>query len=172
MRIVLETRRLVLAELSLADLDFIASMVADPHVMRYYPKTYNREEAAAGIRRQLDYYARDGVGAWLAREKSSGRPVGRIGLMNRPINGVVEAEIAWMIHRPYQRCGYAAEGAAACRDHALTALGLPRVIALVRPENLPSRGVATKIGMHLTGRTFHAGFEHFIYAIYAAERPR
>jgi RimJ/RimL family protein N-acetyltransferase len=164
MRIVLETRRLVLAELSMADLDFMASMVGDRHVMRYYPKVYCREEAAAGIRLQLDRYARDGIGAWLARDKSSGRPVGRIGLMRKTINGVVETEIAWMIHRPYQRCGYASEGAAACRDHALTALGLPRVIALVRPENVPSRGVATKIGLRLVDRTLLAGFEHLVYA--------
>ena len=132
MRIVLETRRLVLSELSLADLDFVAAMTGAPWVMRYYPKRLNREEAAAGIRQQLDRYARDGIGAWLAREKSSGRAVGRVGLMRRPVNGVVETEIAWMIHRPYQRCGYASEGAAACRDHALTALALP----LVEPGGL------------------------------------
>lgn len=164
MRIVLETRRLVLAELSLADLDFYASMTGDPWVMRYYPKRLSREEAAAGIRQQLDRYARDGIGAWLAREKSSGRAVGRVGLMRRPVNGVVETEIAWMIHRPYQRCGYASEGAAACRDHGLTALALPRVVALVRPENLPSRGVAVKIGMKPVDRTVLAGFEHLVYA--------
>lgn len=166
MRIVLETHRLALSELSMADLDFYASMIGDPHVMRYYPKTYNREEAAAAIRQQMDRYVRDGIGAWLARDKSSGRPVGRIGLMKRPINGLIETEIAWMIHRPYQRCGYASEGAAACRDYALGTLGLPRVTTIIRPENLPSRGVATKIGMQLAGRTFHAGFEHLFY-VYA-----
>ena len=168
MRIVLETRRLVLGEMSLDDLDFLAAMTADPFVMRFYPKRLSREEAAAGIRQQLDRYARDGIGAWLAREKSSGRPVGRIGLMRRSVNGVVETEIAWMVHRPYQRCGYASEGGAACRDYALTTLGLPKVIALVRPENLPSCGVAEKLGMARVDRTVIAGFEH---RVYAAERP-
>ena len=167
MPIVLETRRLVLSELTMGDLDFVASMVADPHVMRYYPRTYNRAETAEAIRVQMGRYVRDGIGAWLARDKSSGRPIGRIGLMRRPVNGVIETEIAWMVHRPYQRCGYAAEGAAACREFALTRLGLTRVIALVRPENLPSRGVAQKIGMTMVDRTLLAGFEHLVYG-YAA----
>jgi len=164
MRIVLETRRLVLGEMSLDDLDFLAAMTGDPFVMRYYPKRLNRDQAAAGIRQQLDRYAREGYGAWLAREKATGRPVGRIGLQTRPVNGVVETELAWMIHRPYQRCGYASEGGAACRDYALTTLGLPKVIALVRPENLPSCGVAKKIGLSLVDRAVIAGLEHRVYA--------
>jgi RimJ/RimL family protein N-acetyltransferase len=164
MRIVLETRRLVLGEMSLNDLDFIAEMLGDPAVMRYYPKVCNRHEAVASIRKNLDRYADDGFGLWLAREKSSGRPVGRIGLLKRRMNGAVETEIGWMIHRPYQRCGYASEGGAACRDYALTALGLPRVIALVRPENVPSCGVARKIGMKTVDRAVLAGFEHVVYA--------
>ncbi|MGC1272506.1 MAG: GNAT family N-acetyltransferase [Planctomycetaceae bacterium] len=164
MRIILETRRLVLGEMSLDDLDFIAAMTADPFVMRWYPKRLSREQAAAGVRQQLDRYARDGIGAWLAREKSTGRPIGRIGLQTRPVNGVVETEIAWMIHRPFQRCGYASEGGAACRDFALTTLILARVVAFVRPENVPSCGVAIKLGLNHVDRTVIAGLEHRVYA--------
>ena len=164
MRIVLETRRLVLAEMSMDDLDFYAAMMGDPAMNRFNPKTLNREESAALIRVQLDHYARSGVGAWLARDKSSGRPVGRVGLMRRPVKGVPETELAWSIHRPLQRCGYATEAAAACRDYALTRLECPRVLALIRPENLPSCGVARKIGMEPIDRTMHSGYEHVIYA--------
>ncbi len=38
MTVILETPRLILCEMSLADLDFVAAMLADPEVMRYYPK--------------------------------------------------------------------------------------------------------------------------------------
>ena len=78
---------------------------------------------------------------------------------------MVETEIAWMIDRPYQRCGYASEGAVACRDYALGTLAAPRVIALVRPENLPSRGVAMRIGMAVADQVLHGGFEHLVYAV-------
>ena len=35
---ILETTRLILRETSPDDLDFVAAMLADPEVMRYYPK--------------------------------------------------------------------------------------------------------------------------------------
>jgi RimJ/RimL family protein N-acetyltransferase len=41
----LATARLTLRALSLDDLDFVAAMVADPVVMRYYPKLLSRTEA-------------------------------------------------------------------------------------------------------------------------------
>jgi len=162
----------MLCEMSLGDLDFVAAMLGDPAVMRFYPKVYNREESAGWVRRQLGRYARDGVGLWLARDKSSGRAVGQVGLIRRPIDGRPETEIGWLIHRPYQRCGYASEGAAACRDYAFGPLGLPRVTSPIRPENLPSRGVAAKIGLTPAGRTVLAGFEHMVYAAEAPDARR
>ena len=51
---ILETPRLILREMSLADLDFVAAMLADPEVMRYYPKCYSRQEAETWIGRQMN----------------------------------------------------------------------------------------------------------------------
>ena len=80
-RAVLETPRLLLRELGVEDLDFIAELLGDPLVMRYWPRPYTREEAAEWIRRQQQRYARDGHGYWLAVEKASGQPVGQVGLL-------------------------------------------------------------------------------------------
>ena len=49
---ILETPRLLLREMSLDDLDFVAAMLADPEVMRYSPKCYSRDEAAVWIGRR------------------------------------------------------------------------------------------------------------------------
>ncbi len=43
MKVVLETPRLVLRELSLADLDFVAAMLAHPEVMKFWPRPYRRD---------------------------------------------------------------------------------------------------------------------------------
>jgi RimJ/RimL family protein N-acetyltransferase len=76
------------------------------------------------------------------------------------------SEVGYMIHRPYWRRGLATEAATATRDYAFFKLDKPRVISLVRPVNLPSQGVARKIGMqpedHLVQ---HGGFEHFVFAV-------
>ena len=81
MESVLRTPRLELGRLTAADLDFVALMLADPEVMRYYPKTYTRDEAREWIQRQLDRYARDGHGLWLVVDRATREPLGQCGLL-------------------------------------------------------------------------------------------
>jgi RimJ/RimL family protein N-acetyltransferase len=161
---ILETARLVLREMVLADLDFVASMLADPEVMRYWPRCYTRDEAEAWVRRQRERYQRHGHGYWLALARGTGRPVGQAGLLLSKVEGRQEAALGYIIHRPFWRLGYATEAAAACRDYAFDRAGKKRVIALVRPENVPSQGVALKIGMRPEGSTQYEGSLHLIFA--------
>ena len=93
MHSILETPRLVFREMSFADLDFVAAMLADPEVMRYYPKCYSREEAKAWIQRNLDRYARDGFGRWLVLDRASGEPRGQVGLTLQEVEGKLEPEV-------------------------------------------------------------------------------
>lgn len=151
--------------MSLEDLDFVAEMLAHPEVMRFYTKCYSRAEAAEWIERQMERYEKDGHGLWLAVDRGSGRPVGQIGLAVQQVDGVPTPEVGYLVHRPYWRRGLAAEAAAATRDHAFDRLGLDRVISLIRPENLPSQGVAKRIGMRPEGRTLHAKLEHIVFAV-------
>ena len=74
-------------------------------------------------------------------------------LANPNVERLTELALGYIVHRPFWRKGYAAEAAAACRDHAFGALGASRLITLVRPENLASLGVARKIGMTIERRT-------------------
>ena len=164
MRVILETPRLLLRELSRDDLDVVAEMLAHPEVMRFWPKPCSREEAEDWIRRQQERYARDGYGYWLALDKASGNPVGQAGLLAQEVDGVMEIGIGYIIHRPYWRQGYATEAAAHCRDYAFSTLGKPRVTALVRPENEVSQKVARKIGLKLERLTIFAGFQHILFA--------
>jgi RimJ/RimL family protein N-acetyltransferase len=165
MRAILETDRLLLREMTLDDLDFVAEMLAHPEVMRYYPKTYDREESEGWLRRQLARYARDGHGLWLVEAKDGARPVGQVGLLTQIIDGVAEPEIGYLIHRPYWRMGLASEAAAGVRDHAFGALDRPRVISLIRPENVPSQGVARRLGMEIEKSTVFAGYDHHVFAL-------
>jgi RimJ/RimL family protein N-acetyltransferase len=160
----LQTDRLALREMSLEDLDFVAAMLADHQVMRFYPKCYTREESASWVARQIERYARDGHGLWLVLERESGEPVGQVGLTLQDVNGVLQPEVGYLVHHPFWRRGFAAEAAAATRDHAFVGLGLPRVVSLIRPENLPSQAVARRIGMEPEGRAMHAGIDHLVFA--------
>ena len=146
---VLETARLVLREMSLADLDFIAEMLAHPEVMRFWPKCYDRDEAADWVRRQQARYARDGVGYWLVLERATGRPEGQAGLLLLQVDDSEEIGLGYIIHRPFWRRGFAVEAVAGCLAYAVNKLQRHRVVALVRPENVPSQAVARKLGMEV-----------------------
>lgn len=165
MSVVFETPRLVLREMTLGDLPFVAAMLADPLVMRFYPKCYSLAESESWILRQLDRYATHGYGLWLAIEKDGRRPVGQVGLLPQRVEGVAAPDIAYMIDSSCWRRGFGGEAAAGTRDYAFDVLDLPRVVSLIRPENHPSRGVALKVGMRPLEQTvMHAGFMHLIYA--------
>lgn len=162
---VIETPRLILREMSLDDLDFVASMLADPQVMRFYPKCYSRDEAETWVRRQMQRYRTDGHGLWLAIDKPHGKPVGQVGLAMQQVEGEFLPEVGYLIHAPFWKRGFASEAAAATRDHAFHTLGKERVISLVRPVNIPSQRVALKIGMKPVQITMHADLEHIVFSL-------
>lgn len=162
---VLETDRLCLRQLEPSDLDFVAGMLRDAEVMRFYPACLTRDEARAWIDRQRVRYTQDGYGLWLVEHKASGDPVGQVGMLRQWVNRSPEPEIGYLIQRSMWRCGYASEAAVAVRDYALGVLRLPRVVSLIRSDNLPSQGVAAKIGMTRCGTAPHAGLEHLVYAL-------
>jgi len=159
-----ETPRLLLRELVAGDLDFVAEMLAHSEVMRFWPRRYTREEAAQWVRRQQERYAHDGFGYWLALDKTTRQPVGQAGLLRQELDGVVETGIGYILHRPFWGQGYATEAAAGCRDYAFGILGKARVTATVRPENIPSRRVAERIGLRYERMTTWAGLPHMLYA--------
>src|SRR5258708_39103270 len=103
MQAILETARLMLREVTLDDLDFLATMMADPEVMRFYPKCYSREEVEAWIGRQQASYAQYGHGNWLVLDKAIGEPVGRVGLTMQKVEESEMPEIGYMIHKRFWR---------------------------------------------------------------------
>jgi RimJ/RimL family protein N-acetyltransferase len=144
-------------------------MLAHPEVMRYYPKCYTRSEAAEWMERQYRRYAGDGHGLWLVLLRDNLEPVGQVGLLMQEVDGIREPEIGYLIHHPYWRRGYASEAAISVRGLAFDRMGLPYVISLIRPENIPSRGVARRIGMTPVKETLFHGYRHLVFRVARSE---
>jgi [ribosomal protein S5]-alanine N-acetyltransferase len=161
----LETPRTFMREIIGNDFDFLLRMMSHPEVMRYYPRPYAERDVRDFINRMRTRYREEGCGLWLLVDRESGEPLGRVGLMRQPVNGVDEFEIGYMLHRPFWRRGLATEAALAVREFAFTERKLPRVVSLVRPENVPSQGVARKLGMEIVGSTEQMGLEHHVFAV-------
>jgi RimJ/RimL family protein N-acetyltransferase len=81
--------------------------------------------------------------------------------------GQPETEIGYRLARPYWGRGYATESARAVRDYALNTLRLPRLIAMIDPQNVASIRVVEKLGMHYEKDVMFEGYTHpdRVYAI-------
>ena len=162
---ILETARLQLREMTRDDLDFIATMMADPEVARYYERRFSRDDAEEWLERQLTRYRRDGHGLWLAVDRATAQPVGQVGLALQEVEGMRLPEVGWVLHRGYWGRGFATEAGAACRDAAFERWHYDRLICLVRPVNVPSINVARRLGMIEARRVQFHGFEHIMFAV-------
>jgi ribosomal-protein-alanine N-acetyltransferase len=165
MRCVLDTPRLWLREMVPEDLDFVAAMLADPEVARYYERTFSRADAQTWLDRQLSRYEQDGHGLWLVLERQSDRPVGQVGLAMQEVEGSRHPELGWLLHRPFWGFGYATEAGVAARDAAFVRWRYPQVISLIRPVNEASRRVAERVGMKPARHVEFHGFEHILFAV-------
>jgi RimJ/RimL family protein N-acetyltransferase len=162
---ILQTPRLSLREMTPDDLDFLATLLGDERVMRYYPKCCTRDEAKLWLDRILERYALHGHAFWLVSLRSTGEPIGQVGLLVQHVDGVDESEIGYLIHAPYWRQGYALEAASAVRDFAFGELDKRRVISLIRPVNIPSQRVALRIGMKPEKITHWHDLEHLVFSL-------
>jgi RimJ/RimL family protein N-acetyltransferase len=163
-RAVLTTRRLILRQMTTADLDDMAALLGDPDVMRYYPAPKSREEAQAWIDRNRRLYHERGFGLWAIVIRATREFAGDCGLTPQRVDGAEEIEVGYHIRAGAQGNGYATEAAAACRDFARDVLGLRRLIAIIDPANIPSQRVAAKIGLEEEKRTTVFGGRRVIYA--------
>jgi len=141
----LETDRLLLRELTHADVDDLYEVLGDPEAMRYYPRPKTREETLAWIDWGIGLYPDLGLHGVVLR--ATGELIGDCGLTFQGVEGTQEVEIGYHLKPRFWGRGYATEAALAWRDYARDALGLGRLVAIIAPENLPSQRVATRLGM-------------------------
>ena len=80
-------------------------------------------------------------------DRGTGVLLGRAGL--HPWPQWDEVELGYVLARHAQGRDLAGEAARACLDVASTQLGLDRLTAVIRPDNAPSRALATRLGFRV-----------------------
>lgn len=145
----LDTARLHLRPFTLDDLDAHARLYADPEITRWLSDgpwfgDLARERSERAVRRFVSHWKACGYGVWAVEDRATGRFLGQCGLNTLPGG---EVEILWAIERDAWGQGFASEAAHAALGYAFVVVGLERVIALVRPQNGPSRRIMDKLGM-------------------------
>ncbi len=146
--IILETERLLLRHFHLFDGEALARVFGDPEVMRYGPGIQTQVWARDWLENCLEDYHRLGFGPWAVVERKSSAVIGYAGLFHYPdIDGQSEIEVGYRLVRSHWGQGFATEAVTGILKYAFHVLCLPRLVALIDPQNTASIHVAEKAGM-------------------------
>lgn len=162
---VITTERLILRRLTLDDFDAARRIHCDPEVMWVYGGVFPEDKTREWIQRNLDRYARDGVGFFAITLKVSGELIGCGGIIMQETDQGVEPEIGYQVRRDQQGHGYATEMACACMQYAFETLNADHIISLIRPDNMPSRRVAEKNGLTVDREMMFHDMLHLVYRL-------
>lgn len=145
--VVLQTDRLSLRRLSMADADFILQLLNEPSFIQNIGDRGVRslDDARAYITNgPIASYQKHGFGLWMVEAKQSGARVGICGLLKRDV--LDDVDIGYALLPEFWSKGYALESATAVLSFAREKLGVKRVVAVVNPDNQSSIRLLEKIG--------------------------
>ena len=167
-RAIVETERLIVRPLDAGDVEALASLWCDPAATAYLggPRTF--DAVCRTLREDLALPEPPTFDLWPTVEKASGRLVGHCGLLDKEIAGRGEIELVYVIAPAAWGQGFATEAGLAIRDHAVTALGCQRLVALIHPENAASERVAAKVSFRLEGDVERPHGQMRLYAFAAS----
>lgn len=153
---ILSTSRLNLRQMTTADDAFMLSLLNEPSWLRFIGDRGVRtvEQAQAYLLNgAIDNYARLGFGFYLVERKEDGTAIGMCGLAQREFLDYPDLGFAYFPE--FNGQGYAYEAAAAVLVYAKQQLGLSRILATTRLDNLRSAQLLEKLGMRLQKLIVH-----------------
>lgn len=163
------TKRTVIRELSLDDLDDLFRLYADDKISEFteclYPYEEEKTFQQAYIENMYRFY---GYGMWLVFSQETGELIGRAGLEHREYDGEIELELGYVIGVKHQRQGYATEVCQAIIQIAQCMTDFSRINCLIHAGNISSIRLAEKLGfshmedMELNGAKMSRYVLHFV----------
>jgi RimJ/RimL family protein N-acetyltransferase len=141
----IETSRLSLRPIEVADLEDLVALLSDSEVTRFVPSVGRADaDAEAAIRAAEREWSERGHGMVAVLERGSARFLGRAGL--KYWARFDETEAGWMLRRDVWGRGYATEAGRACVEWGFANLAVPYLTAMIQPANQQSIRVAARLG--------------------------
>ena len=155
------TARLRFREMTADDLDEVQAVLSAPDPVRPDRRRRTRADAERWIAWNKQNYVEHGHGLWVV-ETHNGRFVGDCGLTIQDVEGEPFIEVGYHVHADLRGQGLATEAALSVKE-AARADGVAHLVAIIRPENLPSQRVAEKIGLRLERRVVKNGGDALVF---------
>lgn len=166
MTLVLETERLRLAPLVLADIDLALEMFTSAAVMKFI----GQPTSETAVRRDMSVWTRRGgdgcIGVWCISDRTSGEKYGTVCLLPIPVDeddtdwdqvvpGAMpegDVEVGYFLKEAAWGKGYATEACRRLVRYAFEETPLREVVATLDDGNEASKRVLTKAGLTCRGR--------------------
>ncbi len=149
----IKTKRLILRPWQESDWEPFATLNADAKVMEYFPSPLSKENSDNLARQIQKKMEERGYGLWAVTIPEVADFIGFIGLNNEdnlsfPAHFTPAIEIGWRLASQHWGKGYATEGAQAVLTYAFETLKLKEIVSFTATQNMRSRRIMEKIGMH------------------------
>lgn len=167
-KVILETTRLILREMTPSDLPDLSAILQDELTMYAYEGAFNDAETQEWLNRNLKRYQEDSVGLWAVILKDTGAMIGQAGITMQNVEGERVPEVGYLFNRSYWRHGYATEAAVACKEYSFDILGYSEIFTIVRDTNISSLNVAIRNAMLIRKRFVKhyrgVAMPHFVFS--------
>ncbi len=160
---VIETDRLLIRPLTLADMHSVAEIIGDSYAMRFVDRPKQGKDAKEQLWHWTRDYKKDGFGFMALIQKKDNAFIGYAGFLRQTVEKKEYIELGYIISPEYWDLGFATEAALALKNYGLTKLGFSNLIAIIHEKNAASIRVATKIGMTFFLKTELEGKPYVIY---------
>lgn len=161
----IETARLRLRYLTLADLDDLYHIYSNPEVMKYVG-TRTKDETSSALVSMIEHW-KHGFGMWATIHKDTGKFIGRCGLCF--LDNTPEIELGYTLDKPYWNMGLATEASLAILKYGFEQIRLERIVAIARPENIASQKVMQKVCMKYEKNAYYYNSNVVYYALSRAD---
>jgi RimJ/RimL family protein N-acetyltransferase len=144
----IKTERLHLRPVTLDDADLMLAVWNDPAFVHHVGDRGIRtlEESIKALKDgALRLFEEHGFGPYRVSLKTDDSAIGICGIFSR--EGMDEPDIGFSVLPEFCKCGYAYEAATAVVNYARDDLKLPRLTAIVSPDNAASVGLIKKLGL-------------------------
>lgn len=143
---VLESERLLLKPRTEADLDFVATLNADPEVMRYIAAVGDPAMGREGVAARSFLHVARGLGYWTVfRRADESLPLGYVGLIPDG-ESPEQAQVSYRFAVRHWGQGIAREAVDRLLRYGFETLELPEALIVTHPQNAASLQLAARLG--------------------------
>ena len=156
-RFPLETERLIIRPLEIADSEALHELYSDPVAMEHLASELPASvaESQRWVQQKMDLHNETGLSLWGVVLAETGEVVGDAGLQLLEDDETVEVGVRLV--RRFWGNGYGREAAAACIEAGFSQLGLSRIVAITSPNNTRAIDAMRRSGMTDAGVETHYG---------------